>query len=337
MDYVYRHFIPQNTAPKGAKRIGIYDGNGKKVCNIPLGTLAPPTGTKLYSFGLLSDIHLYKKGVAWVNWNPDGKFDDALSFFESQGCAFCAHCGDFTQTGLYDEGDKVNIVPDQFAYYKEICDKHAISVYGCCGNHESYVVPIVNNPNELVYYTGTSLHHVVTQGNDLFIFLGQPNGNTPMSDEALQFLQITLEANPNKRCFVFVHPHLTSGNPLGAYAKNPLFQNWHGLNAFKGLLNSYPKTVLFHGHTHVKFECQEQDDVSTYSNADGFHSVHVPSLSTPRDVVVNQITHEAELINRTEESQGYIVDVYDDCIVLNGWDFIGNKPVSLGTYKIDTV
>jgi hypothetical protein len=35
-------------------------------------------------------------------------------------------------------------------------------------------------------------------------------------------------------------------------------------------------------------------------------------------------------------SQGYIVDVYDDCIVLNGWDFIENKPIPLGTYKIET-
>jgi hypothetical protein len=37
------------------------------------------------------------------------------------------------------------------------------------------------------------------------------------------------------------------------------------------------------------------------------------------------------------ESQGYIVDVYDDCIVLNGMDFISNKPIPLGVYKIDTI
>ena len=36
------------------------------------------------------------------------------------------------------------------------------------------------------------------------------------------------------------------------------------------------------------------------------------------------------------ESQGYIVDVYKDCIVLNGMDLVNNKPVPLGTFKIDT-
>lgn len=36
------------------------------------------------------------------------------------------------------------------------------------------------------------------------------------------------------------------------------------------------------------------------------------------------------------DSQGYIVDVYADCIVLNGWDFVNNQYVPLGVYKIAT-
>jgi hypothetical protein len=41
MAYMYNHFIPQNTAPKGAKNIGVYKDN-KKIFTIPLGKLAPP-------------------------------------------------------------------------------------------------------------------------------------------------------------------------------------------------------------------------------------------------------------------------------------------------------
>jgi hypothetical protein len=37
------------------------------------------------------------------------------------------------------------------------------------------------------------------------------------------------------------------------------------------------------------------------------------------------------------ESEGYLVDVYDDCIVLNGMNFIDNTIVPIGIYKIDTV
>ena len=35
-------------------------------------------------------------------------------------------------------------------------------------------------------------------------------------------------------------------------------------------------------------------------------------------------------------SQGYIVDVYDDCIMLTGMDFVGDVPVPLGVYRIET-
>jgi hypothetical protein len=72
------------------------------------------------------------------------------------------------------------------------------------------------------------------------------------------------------------------------------------------------------------------DDTANYTVHDGFRSVHVPSSGAPRDVV------NGKLVNRANESQGYIVDVYEDCVVLNGIDFINNKPIPIGTYKIDT-
>ena len=34
--------------------------------------------------------------------------------------------------------------------------------------------------------------------------------------------------------------------------------------------------------------------------------------------------------------KAYIAGVYDDCIVLNGLDFVSAKPVPLGVYKLDT-
>ncbi|MBR4023246.1 MAG: hypothetical protein IKI94_11790 [Ruminococcus sp.] len=63
MAYKYTYFIPENIAPSNAKSIGVYDSNGVKVCNIPLGRLTPPTDNKLYSFGLVSDMHLDGVGM----------------------------------------------------------------------------------------------------------------------------------------------------------------------------------------------------------------------------------------------------------------------------------
>ena len=331
MRHVYTHFIQQNAAPAGAKRIGVYDSDGNQVTTIPLGRLTPPGGNPLYRFGLVSDIHLYP--LAAVEWHPETKFDNALAYFESEGCAFCVQCGDYTQTGLYMEGDADNLAPAQYAKYKEICDSHTIPVYGITGNHENYVVPITNNLEELKYYTGDDLYYTVAQGNDLFIFLGQPSAGEVMGNDALTWFADILEANQDKRCFVFVHSYIEedSGDPKD-FRENSIFETWGYKNDFLSLLRQYDNVILFHGHSHMKFECQKEDETANYTEKNGFKSVHIPSLSRPRDL--NTETEETPEDNAG--SQGYIVDVYPDCIVLNGRDFVGGKWVPTGIIKIDT-
>lgn len=347
MAYKYKHFIPQNTAPNGAKHIGVYDSNGNKTLSIPLGRLAPVTKEKLYSFGVVSDIHLYP--IASVVWTPETKFDNALTCFENEGCAFCVACGDLTNTGLYlrtveSDASTAYLDVQQFAKYKEICDKHTIPVYEICGNHESYYgMPISNNLELLETYTGKSvLAYTVVQGNDLFILCGQNHGSSVMSDDDFAWLGETLEANADKRCFVIIHSHIDdnveggvedSGNPAFA-RENSIFGYWGTINTnnFINLMKQYPNTILFHGHTHVMFEAQEFDKDANYTEENGFKSVHVPSTGAPRRLMASDGTWQAE----DSESQGYIVDVYDDCIVLNGMDFITTGYVPLGTYKINT-
>ena len=330
--YKYSHFVAQNIAPRGATKIGVYDKTGNLIYERSLGKLAQPTDTKRYSFGLVSDIHLWK---TTSSWNGNAKFDSALSFFEEEGCVMCLHCGDITQTGLYDEGDKTTLVPTQFEKYKEICDKHTIPVYGLCGNHESYMNPISKNLAELKHYTNIDLYYIVEQDNDLFIILSQPDYSAVMSDEALQWLYETLEENRNRRCFIFVHPYIEedSGDPLDL-RENSIFDSWGATktNVFKNLLKHYKNTVLFHGHSHMKFEHQVLDKNANYTERNGFRSVNASSVGKPRDIN----TAAGTTPDDNEGSQGYIVDVYNSCIVLNGIDLITGKPIPVGTYKIDT-
>lgn len=333
MAYVYRHFIPQNTAPAGAKSIGVYKDN-TKVCTIPLGGLNPPNKNPLYSFGLISDMHIYP--IAAVAWTPEVKFNNALTFFENNDCVLCAHCGDFSQTGVYLEGDTKNMDLRQFAKYKEICDAHTIPVYGICGNHESILgVPISNNLTELRQYTGNDLYYTVERDNDLFVFVGQPTYNKVMGDDALAWLQTTLSNNTGRRCFVFIHSHIEEDSgDAGDFRENSVFDDWGTTktNTFMEIMRQHPNLILFHGHSHMKLECQEYDENANYTERNGFKSVHVPSLARPRTINLTEgTTPEVD-----SESQGYIVDVYDDCIVLNGMDLISNKPVPLGVYKINT-
>ena len=343
MAYKYTGFIPENTAPKGAKSFKVFDSTGKEVCTINLGRMKPTGETKLYSFGIVSDIHLWK---VEPSWNGNTKFNNALSHFESEGCAFCIVSGDLTQTGLYYSPDDTSanayLEELQFAKYKEICDKHTIPVYELMGNHESYYgKSISNNLSLMKTYTGNSaLSYTVTQGNDVFILVGQPADTTVMTDSDFTWLGQTLEANKNKRCFVFVHSHIDdnveggvedSGNPAFA-RENSIFGYWGSTKTtnFINLMKQYPKTILFHGHTHIMFEAQEFDGEANYSEENGFKSVHVPSLGVPRKLLSADGTWES----RNAEAQGYIVDVYDGFVVLNGLDLINNKPVPLGTYKI---
>ncbi len=337
MAYKYTHFIPQNIAPKGAKSIGVYDSNGNKIHTIPLGRLKPSTNEKLYSFGILSDIHLYKTAT---NWDGNGKFDRALTYFENQSCSMCIISGDLTQTGFYDEQSGGYVLSEgQFVKYKEICDKHTIPIYELMGNHESYYgQPITNNLDLLETYTGKGeLSYTIEQGNDLFILCGQPKDAWVMSDADFIWLGETLEANKNKRCFVFVHSYIEedSGDATDI-RENSIFESWGKKSAFMSLLRQYPNVILFHGHSHMMFESQQYDDNANYTERNGFKSIHVPSSGSPRELFWDDANKKYYWQTKDGGSQGYIVDVYGDCIVLNGMDLVHNIPVPLGTYKIDT-
>lgn len=335
MKRTYTHFIAQNIAPRGAKSVGVYR-DGKKVLNIPLGGLTPPDGEPLYSFGVISDLHISHS--PYVAWKPVDKLNSALTAFESYGCAFCVATGDLTNTGFYLREDEATAGTEyldytQFSMYSETCGKHTIPVYELCGNHESYYgMPIANNMDKLESYTGSGeLYYTITQGDDLFILLGQPNGSAPMGADGLTWLERTLAANTDKRCFVFVHPHLGSGNPVGAYTSNPIFTWWGAANTnrFETALRNHGNAILFHGHTHAKFQTQEQDDVAIYAWT-GYHSIHVPSLGVPRDVV------NGVLQGRDGESYCYIVDVYANGIHLRGYDVINKAFLSIGSYWLNT-
>lgn len=331
----YTHFIPQNIAPNGSKRIGVYDENGKIVCAIPLGKMTPTTKEKLYSFGVVSDTH-----ITLSNERNRADFARAMNLFEEYGCSFVCNAGDITNTGFRKEGDKTTLFVDQFAEYKRICDLHPnLPVYEICGNHESYVVAITENLTELGQYTGKSeLVYTITHGNDVFIFVGQSTAGLPMSYEHMQWLYGQLEENRNKRCFVFYHPFMNddSGNPCNA-RDNSLFANFTAtrLGVFKKMCGHYKNAIFFHGHSHMKFESQEFDECANYTEKNGFRSVHIPSCAMPRTLLADDGSWEDDS-QKENESYGYIVDVYNDCVVLNGMDFVNENPVPLGVYKIDT-
>ena len=311
----YNDFIPENVAPPGARRIGIYDSKGNRVGQIPLGTLTPPmAGQKRYSFGALSDVHIVYRTAA-------SDFQKALTYLnDDMDVAFTCICGDLTDDGT----------AEQLAQYKSVVDAYSADtpVYAIAGNHENYS----SRPTLLEQYTGKPLYYSFTHGDDVFLMLGcySWTNDGVFTQEYLQWVYETLEENRNKRCFIFEHvfPWGDSGNPGGLYHFD-MFSGTKG-SVFQSLLRHYKNTVFFHGHSHTKFYLQEVDEKANYSDALGYRSVHIPSLAVPRDIVGEALN------NIYADSEGYVVDVYENGIHLRGRDFVKGEFLPIASYWLDT-
>jgi len=316
--------IPQNVMPEGMNDFALFDSKENKICKVSLENLAmTDLGKKLYSFGAISDIHL-TYGTA------ESDFQKALTFFsEIESVDFVTICGDLTASGT----DSI------MAMYKNLIDTYAMDmpIYEIAGNHESYNAHEMLNSEETVIrlmktYTCKPLYYSFIRGDDVFIMVGICNDYADFGAGGLQWLYETLEANRNKRCFVFQHirPDDSCGNAFGIY-KNDIWEGVQSL-AFENLLKHYRNVIFFHGHSHMELGLQTKINKANYDNEYGMHSIHIPSLAVPR-------TGNKDGTGRTElydKSEGYVVDVYESYIVVRGRDFISEDYIPLGTYLLNT-
>lgn len=317
----YTDFIPQNVAPQGARRIGIYNEQGNRVGQIPLGSLTPPfKGRKLYSFGALSDVHLQYS-------TAQTDFQRALTYLnEQEDVAFTCVCGDLTSGGT----------AEQMSAYKAAVDEYSpdTPVYAVSGNHESWGGLDLTTAFE--QYTGNPLYYSFTHGNDVFVMVGFANNTDTniFTDAELEWLAETLEANKDKRVFLFEHvrPQDGCGNALGLYK----LDLWNGTQqtTFENLLRQYPNIVLFHGHSHLKFYLQTFADDANIDKLFGCWSVHIPSIAVPRDT---DGAVDPTAVDVYADSEGYVVDVYENGIHLRGRDFVKGEFLPIASYWLDTI
>lgn len=319
----YEGLISENVAPYNAKKIGVYDISGNRVGGFGLQNLKPPEmGEKLYSFGALSDIHLQYS-------TAQDDFQRALTFLnETEEVAFTCICGDLTDNG--EDAD--------FETYVGYVNTYSPNtpVYECTGNHDAYDNMI--SFDRMQPYTGHDLYYTFTQGDDLFIMFGTQYYDTtgtvlkPFSQQSLQWLYETLEANRNRRVFLFQH-YLRfdgSGNPFDAPLTGKVLEYCTEGTVFKSLTEHYKNVIWFHGHSHTCFDSQEDNAIANYDRKFGIHSIHIPSLAVPKEF------EKSEYVAKYAESEGYVVDVYDNHIVLRGRDFVKGEFLPIATYCLDT-
>lgn len=280
-------------------------------------------GSKLYSFGALSDVHIDGDGNDQAS--ASGDFARALNFFNSNA-NLVAISGDLCNENGYNE----------LSLFKSLVDTNSsIPVYASRGNHDCrYTL------EEFETYIGGSLYFERTYNNDVFIFLGMNAENyrdSCFTTEEIDWLETKLETYKNQRVFLFFHVFMTNtcGNINGLYPYSSLISSSSIISRFVSLMTTYKNVIYFSGHSHLEFACQRFGaNANIFSNGTTCHRVHIPSCAKPRKNDAGLTS--SDTYNYDEGSEGYLVDVYENCIVLRGRDFIKGKFLPIANYCLDT-
>lgn len=267
----------------------------------------PTVDGMLYSFGVLSDVH--------VDAGSDGNFYDqnyatndyrkAVKFMEDEGAEFVAYGGDMAS------GDP-GVSEQDYRKVLEILQNAYIPHYMISGNHDyGYFFKALIESRK---------YYVVEKNQDMFIFVNaQSRGNTGGIDrEIVDGVRSLIENNPNKRIFLFFHYFIRNhgsgdgatdvtyytGDTLGdAYDQYPISKEW------ADLIIGSPNVIFCHGHSHFRFQCVNVYEYNNYYHADGeCHSVHIPSCAVPRSMSADSTT----VTNWPAGSEGYMVRVFAD-------------------------
>lgn len=322
----YNEFINNNIAPYNATKIGVYNTDNVKVGEIPVTNLKPEFGKRLYRFGLLSDVHNQSNQAT----ESTEDLQRALAFFnEKESVSFTCICGDISQSGTAAE----------FQIYKTNVETKSPNtpVYTTTGNHDCGQGTSGLNLSTWNQYTGNHGRcFEIAQGTDHFLFFGMNkyslgSSGTPYLDEDITWISNKLEEYRNERCFVFTHLFFPTraGNLNNIYPTG----NWLGgtqLTTIQALNDRYKNAIWFSGHSHWKWYLQKyQDRANIYRNNCGW-CVHVPSCACPID------SDGSSRVEKPLESEGAIVDVYENYIDIRGMDLKNQKYLPIAQYRLDT-
>ena len=329
-NWTYSYFNDLNIAPSNATKIVLLSNNRilgsvNLTDNFKFNT--EEYGNKLYSVGLLSDIHIDGNGDGnnSDSGNSQRDFTNALQYFKNKAVDFICIDGDVTYYG-YDA---------DYAAYKSLISNYSIPIKAIRGNHECYV-----NGSDNYDYMNTKfqenvndLYYEYIYNDDVYLFCGmyQESTSTPFSNEELTWLSNKLEEHKNKRVFLFVHYYYGDvGNVNNIVSIHKPISN----QTFINLITNYKNVIYFSGHTHLAFYHQEYGEYANIKSASGLcHRVHIPSCAKPR---ISSDGTEGSAQVYAEGSEGYLMDVYEKGIVLKGVNFETNKFLPIANYYLDT-
>lgn len=323
------NFIKLNLIPIEASRIvAIKDNVIKASFNIPSNKRI--TDSKKLSFGLISDMHVDGSGGSSSEANDD--FVRALKYFDSKHVDMNILTGDAVNNGLL-------VDLEAFKNLKESSTN--VPLYVCRGNHDTYNVCNIDNFTTYIEENGLHFEKEIKGDKYLFIGLNAEDFTTPFKSESIEWLKSKLEEYKNQRVFLMQHVFVgETGNIAGLYPYSDGFDMTEGTRSreFVDLLSKYRNVIMFTGHSHLDFGLQrlgENANVALRTKT-LCHRVHTPSTSKPRKNDINTEDIPDNTYTYREGSQGYLVDVYDNYIVLHGIDFEKGLLLPYAQYILDT-
>lgn len=354
-----------NAIPEGAETVlAYYDGQKAGTYEIPDSKLAD-NGELIYNFGTLSDLHFNRYDKSGSD-DSEIAFPRALSFYEKVGVSIIGMPGDLSKNGEKSAYEKFNKYVSEYdfpvltsrgnhdcrrEYTYENWSKYINN--GVYGEEKLDGVTLSDNGLDFTY-----CDDAVTHG-DVFIFLSQTSrkyilpGSRLVTDDQLVWLKNQLEENKDKTVYLFFHTFLSAPykNPLTAIAslKTTLSGEGNVSNdiglfyplvytigssdeaQFRSLLTEYKNVVFFNGHSHWAYSAQSRNPRLNITDYDGTTCtmVHISSVGAPRTP-----SFPLWSSNSNTMSEGTLVSVYEDSLILYGIDFVNGEALAYATYTV---
>ncbi len=313
----------------------------------------------LYTFGAISDPQVANDSYGSGSYPYDEThFAKALETLALRGVDFTVSSGDTVN----DQNGNATYAAEYKAYQRILADSsYTAPIYECLGNHDVGTRwkddkgnnILSNNNAPFIKATGLdSKKSTINAGKpyfevtepktgDHFIFMALEGGFR--TDEGEQFTKAQLDwlegllkkySTDGKNIFIIEHANIegwgSGDKPTAPYYYDlGLLKTQKGVGRFIELMETYKDCVIITGHTHLELSAQYN-----YSDNNGTSAVmmHNSAIGGVRKVVPGSTT-----TNREPElglSEGYIVEVYEDCILFNGTNMYRNEIMPQCSYII---
>ena len=310
----------------------------------------------LYTFGSISDPQLANDSYGSGSYPYDEThLAKALETLALRGVDFTVSSGDTVN----DQNGNATYSAEYKAYQRILADSsYTAPIYECLGNHDVGTKwdkngNYYNNNAPFIKATGLdSVKSTINAGKpyfevtepktgDHFIFMALEGGfytnkGTQFSTAQLDWLEGLLNeySTDGKNIFIIEHANIEgwgSGDKPAApfYYDLGLVKTNTDVARFIKLMEKYKDCVIITGHTHLELSAQYN-----YSDNNGTSAVmmHNSAIGGVRRVVPGSTTTNRDAVLGL--SEGYIVEVYEDCILFNGINMYRNEIMPQCSYII---